>query len=99
MALIDTVIFSRSTTHATDIIAKLQNGDVTTAVAIGIPRDSFLEQVGQPPDEFAQEMIRPLVEKAALVDAINDAWLIIGILTAIAVLLVVFVRRTPRTGG
>ena len=94
LALIDTVIFSRSTTHASDIVAKLQDGDVTTAVAIGIPRDAFLEQVGQPPDEFAQEMVRPLVEKAALVDAINDAWMIIGILTAIAVLLVLFVRRT-----
>ncbi|MBB3860809.1 DHA2 family multidrug resistance protein [Novosphingobium hassiacum] len=97
LALIDTVIFSRSATHATDIVAKLQDGDVTTAVAIGIPRDSFLEQVGQPPDEFAQEMVRPLVEKAALVHAINDAWLIIGILTAIALLLVLFVRRAPRT--
>ena len=41
-------------------------------------------------------MVRPLVEKAALVHAINDAWLVIGGLTAIAVLLVLFVRRVPQ---
>lgn len=96
LALIDTVIFSRSATHADEIAAKLRDGDVTTAVDIGIPRDAFLEQVGQPPDEFAQEMVRPLVEKAALTDAINDAWFMIGILTALAVLLVLFVRRLPK---
>ena len=33
------------------------------------------------------------VEQAALVHAINDAWLLIGIVTALAMLLVVFVRR------
>jgi DHA2 family multidrug resistance protein len=96
LALIDTVIFSRSSTHATSIIAQLKAGNVSTAVGIGIPRDAFMEQLGQPPDEFTQEMIRPLVEKAALVHAINDAWMVIGILTAVAVLLMFFVRRIPR---
>ena len=96
LALIDTVIFSRSAAHASHIVAQLRAGDVTTAVGIGIPRAAFLEQLGQPPDEFTQEMVRPLVEKAALVHAINDAWLVIGGLTAIAVLLVLFVRRVPQ---
>ncbi len=94
LALIDTIIFSHSATNAADIAAKLEQGDVATAVRIGIPRDAFLEQVGQPPDEFVQEMVRPLVEKAALVDAINDAWLVIGMMTAIAVVLVFFVRKS-----
>ncbi len=97
LALIDTIIFSRSATHATDIVAQLRDGNVNTAVSIGIPRDAFLEQLGQPADEFTQEMIHPLVEKAALVHAINDAWMVIGILTAVAVLLVIFVRKMPRT--
>ena len=96
LALIDTIIFSRSAAHARHIAAQLRAGDVTTAVGIGIPRDAFLEQLGQPPDEFTQEMVRPLVEKAALVHAINDAWLAIGGLNVVAVLLVVFVRPMPR---
>jgi DHA2 family multidrug resistance protein len=96
LALIDTTIFSRSATYANAIAAQLRAGDVATAVRIGIPREAFLEQLGQPPDDFTQEMVRPLVEKAALVHAINDAWLLIGMLTALAVLLVLFVRRTAR---
>jgi DHA2 family multidrug resistance protein len=39
-------------------------------------------------------MVRPMVEKAALVQAINDAWLVIGALTALALVLVVFVRHS-----
>ena len=96
LALIDTIVFSRSATNATDIVARLQKGDVATAVGIGIPRDAYLAQLGKPPDEFTAEMVRPLVEKAALANAINDAWLVIGILTAVAVLLVIFVRRLPQ---
>ena len=93
LALIDTTIFSRAATYGSQIADQLRRGDVATAVSIGIPRDAFLEQVGTPPDDFAREMVRPLVEKAALVHAINDAWLQIGALTAIALLLVLFVDR------
>lgn len=93
LALIDTIIFSRSAVYATAIAAQLRAGDIATAVGIGIPRDAFVEQLGQPPDQFTEEMVRPLVEKAALVHAINDAWLLIGILTALAMLLVALVRR------
>jgi DHA2 family multidrug resistance protein len=93
LALIDTVIFTRSGTHSVRIVKALEGGDVATAVSIGIPRDAFMEQLGQPPDDFTREMVRPLVEKAALTDAINDAWLMIGLLTLLAVLLVALVRR------
>lgn len=95
LALIDTTIFSRAATYGARIVEELKAGNIETAVRIGIPRDAFLEQLGIPPDEFTQEMIRPLVERQALVEAINDAWLLIGVLTALAVLLVFFVRRIP----
>lgn len=95
LALIDTTIFSRAATHGATIVEELKAGDIATAVRIGIPRDAFIEQIGVPPDEFTQEMIRPLVEKQALVEAVNDAWLLIGVVTALAVILVFFVRRLP----
>lgn len=95
LALIDTTIFSRAATYGADIAAKLQAGSVETAVKIGIPRDAFLEQIGTPPDEFTEELVRPLVERQALVDAINDAWLLIGLMTVLAVLLVFLIRRVP----
>jgi DHA2 family multidrug resistance protein len=68
---------------------------LATAVKIGIPRDAFLEQRGQPLDEFATEMIRPLVEKASLVSSINAAWLMCGFMTALILVTLLFVKRTP----
>lgn len=97
LALIDTTIFSRAATAGTQIADKLRAGDVATAVGIGIPRDAFLEQRGQPLDEFATEMVRPLVEKAALVPAVNTAWLLCGVLTALAVATLFWVRRDVAT--
>lgn len=94
LALIDTTIFSRAATEGSRIADKLRAGDVATAVKIGIPRDTFLEQRGQPLDEFATEMIRPLVEKAALVPAVNAAWLLCGLLTGLMLFTLLFVKRT-----
>lgn len=99
LALIDTVIFSRTTVYGAAIAAQLRAGNVATAVGIGIPRDAFLEQMGQPPDEFTEEMVRPLVEKAALVHAINDAWLLIGLVTALAIALLLWVKRADAQTG
>lgn len=93
LALIDTTIFSRAATYGGKIVEELKAGNVETAVRIGIPRDAFIEQIGIPPDEFTEDLIRPLVERQALVEAINDAWLLVGVLTALALLLVFFVRR------
>ena len=98
LALIDTIIFSRSPHYAHLIEARLRAGDVATAVRIGIPRDAFLENLGEPIDDITTEMVRPLVEKAALVQALNDAWLAIGLFTVLALALVWLVRRnTPRS--
>ena len=93
LALIDTIIFSRSPYYAGLIEAKLRAGDLATAISIGIPRDAFLENLGEPVDDITTEMVRPLVEKAALTQAINDAWLAIGLITVAALLLVWLVRR------
>ena len=98
LALIDTIIFSRSPHYAHLIEARLRAGDVATAVRIGIPRDAFLENLGEPIDDITTEMVRPLVDKAALVQALNDAWLAIGLVTVAALLLVWLVRKTvPRS--
>ena len=96
LALVDTVIFSRAASEGRAIAAKLQAGDVATAVGIGIPRDAFLEQRGQPVDDFTMEMVRPLVEKAALVPAVNAAWALCGLLTAAALVAIRWVRRVDQ---
>jgi len=39
-------------------------------------------------------MLIPLVEKAALTQAINDAWLMIAVLTAVVLICIPFAKRS-----
>ena len=97
LALIDTVIFSRSGHIGRHIIERLKAGDADVAVSIGIPRDVFLSQAGQPLSPDVMEIVRPMVEKAALATAINDAWQLVSLLTLAALLLIPFVRSVQKT--
>jgi DHA2 family multidrug resistance protein len=97
LALIDTVIFSRGPTHASHIASALRGGDGDMAVAIGIPREAFAAMAQNPlahhpMDVASQRMVGVLVERAAMVSAINDAWALIAGLTAVSLLLLAFVR-------
>ena len=90
LALIDTVIYSRAPTHGAEIGQKLLEGDVATAKFVGIPLDLFTAQRFGPLDATSQMLLKPLIEKAALTVAINDAWAVIAILTAMALIALPF---------
>lgn len=92
LALIDTVIFSRSPVHADAIVAALQAGNVDTARMLGIPVNLFLMQVGRPVSPETVAALRPMVERAALTDAINDAWLLVALITVAALVLLPLAR-------
>ncbi len=94
LALIDTVIYGRSPVHARAIIARLQSGDVVTAKAVGIPIDMFVQHTG-PIDPFTRAALEPMVQKLALVHAINDAWWLVALLTFSALLILPFARVAP----
>ena len=93
LALIDTVIYSRSTLHGNDIVRKLMAGDVPTARFVGIPLDRFVAEGPGPIDVVRQALLQPLVEKAGLTLAINDAWMMIAALTMTVLFLIPFARR------
>ena len=93
-ALIDTVIYTRAPVHAADLLAKLQAGDAATAGFLGIPAAMIAAIPPGPLDSQMQAMLAPLLEKAALTAAINDAWLMIAVLTVAALLCVPFARAT-----
>jgi MFS transporter, DHA2 family, multidrug resistance protein len=93
LALIDTVIYTRSPAHAVAIMDKLQAGDIATAKFFGIPLDIFAARPDGPLNESARAMLRPLVEKAALVQAINEAWTMIAVLTVAALICIAFTRE------
>ncbi|MGO4854101.1 DHA2 family efflux MFS transporter permease subunit [Phaeovulum sp. W22_SRMD_FR3] len=98
LALIDTVIYSRGPVHAAALLAQLQAGDRATAAFIGIPADMMAALPAGPLDPASQSLLGPMLEKAALTSAINDAWLMIAVLTFAALLCVPFARRAQPGG-
>src|SRR5271165_6618567 len=81
LALIDTVIYGRAPVHGAAIVARLQAGDTDTAMRIGIPPDMWTMRPDGPIDADTQAMLQPLVDAAALAQAINDAWAMVAALT------------------
>jgi DHA2 family multidrug resistance protein len=95
LALIDTVIYTRSPVLGVSITERLQAGDIDTAKFVGIPVDMFLARHVSPLDDATQAMVQPLVERAALVQAINEAWTMVAVLTLAALLCVPFAKKAP----
>ncbi len=91
LALIDTVIYSRAPHHGAVLIEKLQMGDTTAAEFVGVPV-ALLPKAGDVPDASAQALLQPLIDKAALTMGINDAWLMLAIVTSIVMLFIPFAK-------
>jgi len=97
LALIDTIIYGRAPVWGNWIKDHLLKGDVKVAEAVGIPIDAFLAARGQPIDDDTRELLRPMVEKLALVHAINEAWLILGLITVVSMLSLYWVMGSKLT--
>ena len=93
LALIDTVIFGRAPVLGEAIGRRLKAGDVTVAPLVGIPAETVATAPTRTIDAALIETVRPLVERAALVEAINEAWLMLAVLTAAALLALPLVKR------
>jgi DHA2 family multidrug resistance protein len=95
IALIDTVIYGRAPVLGRAIVRRLQAGDAGTAKAVGIPLDLFRTQGRGPIDADTAAILRPMIDHLALARAIDEAWLLMAVLTALAVLSLPFaVART-----
>src|SRR5260370_40989197 len=81
LAMIDTVIYTRSPALGTAFTKKLEAGDLDPAKLVGIPLDMFMNRPTGPLEGSALAMVQSLVEKPALVQAINEAWLMLAVLT------------------
>ncbi|PSH61152.1 DHA2 family efflux MFS transporter permease subunit [Phyllobacterium sophorae] len=92
LALIDTVIYSRASTHGVDLANRLLAGDPQTAQFVGIPLDKLHGEGLAGFGAGAQAIFSPLVTKAALVESINDAWAMIALITLISLLVIPFAR-------
>jgi DHA2 family multidrug resistance protein len=93
IALIDSIIYGRAPVHARAIVDHLMAGDVATAKFVGIPLRLFVDRAPGPLDPITQSILEPMVNRAAFVQAMNDAWAVVAILTLTAVLSVPFARK------
>jgi DHA2 family multidrug resistance protein len=92
IALIDTIIYMRSEPLSQTLWARLQSGNTDTAAFIGAPLHVIAGHRGTF-DSDTTSLLDPLVQTAATVQALNEAWFIISMLTACGILILPFARR------
>jgi MFS transporter, DHA2 family, multidrug resistance protein len=92
IALIDTVIQSRTAGHAAALVTRLQAGDAAAARLVGLPTALFRGHAMGPVDEMTKAIIAPLVQRAALTQSLNESWQILAALFALALLMVPAIR-------
>jgi DHA2 family multidrug resistance protein len=95
IALIDTVIYTRAPEHARTLISRLSAGDLDAVKSLDIPADVLASALLDP---GKQAMLAPYIDKVAFVEAINDAWTLVALMTIAALVVVPLARRAPRPG-
>ena len=88
IAVVDTILSRRPAGHGAALAERLQAGSREAAAFVGLPLDRFDGSPLGPVDEATRAYVAPLVERAALVMAFNDAWLVLGIVFAMSLVLV-----------
>jgi DHA2 family multidrug resistance protein len=93
IALIDTIIYTRSEALGEKLLNGLEGGDLTAAEFVGAPMDIITSHHFGAFDADKTALLDPLVQTAGTVQAINEAWLLVAVLTACAIIAVPFARR------
>jgi DHA2 family multidrug resistance protein len=96
LALIDTVIYGRSPIYVERMVEKLKLGDIATGRLVGLPEGSL---TGRPPtdvDAGTVAVVQALVEKAALVTTVNQAWAMLAGFSVLGALGVLLIRPLPK---
>ena len=92
IALIDTLVETRTPGHADALVARLQAGDAVTARLVGLPTALFRGHAMGPVDPMTKAMIAPMVERAALAQSLNESWLVLAALFALALVMVPWIQ-------
>jgi DHA2 family multidrug resistance protein len=95
IALLDTVIFGRAGHHARALADRLMAGDREAAAFVGLPLKFFRGVPLTGVDSAAIDFARPLVEKAGLVMAINEAWALLTGFMVLGMLSLLLVPSAP----
>jgi DHA2 family multidrug resistance protein len=93
LALIDTLLYGRTPEIAERLAAALAQGDAAAAQRIGLPLDRFLAHVpGAPLEPHILSYVQAAVRRQATVEAINEAWLMVAVVTLAGTLAVLLCR-------
>ena len=92
IALIDTIVEQRTAGHANHIVDRLAAGDPDAALKVGLPVQYFHNTPMGNVDPMMRAFIEPMVQRAALVESFNEAWLAIGAIFLLSLVMVFFVR-------
>ena len=99
LAIIDTLIQQRMPIHIAALVERLQAGDPRTAQFVGLPLDQFTGRPMGPVDQATRDLIAPLVERAGLTLALNEAWLLLGGIILLSLIAVPFLSRQQSTAA
>ncbi len=99
LAAIDSLIYGRVPVVSTAILDRLKAGDVATAKAIGLPVDMFVAHAALPLDEGTRVLLSGYVKRAALTQAINEAWALLAFFAVAAIAALLFVRSRAFADG
>jgi hypothetical protein len=75
------------------------NLDMTTARAIGLDPGLFASGLSGPLTPNAEAYVRPMIEKAAFVWSVDDAWAMLAAFALLGVLVVPFAWRTKQASA
>jgi DHA2 family multidrug resistance protein len=89
IALIDTILYTRTHSHADALRLRLLSGDTTAATAIGLD-PTLLTNNFTSPTPAMEALVRPMIENTAFVWSVNDAWAMLAATAFLAVFLVPF---------
>lgn len=95
IALIDTILTERTDGHVTHLVTRLQAGDPGAAKLVGLPVNLFHNHAMGAIDPVTRMLIEPMVRRAALTQSCNEAWLALGALFLLALLLVPSIMKPP----
>jgi DHA2 family multidrug resistance protein len=96
IAMIDTLMTTRTENHAAAIGARLQAGDASAALLVGLPTATFHGHDMGPVDPITRAIVAPLVERTALTQSLNEGWFLLAALFVLALFAVPLVRSPKR---
>jgi DHA2 family multidrug resistance protein len=94
IGVVDTVVNIRPHAIASRLLDELVKGNAATAAFVGIPRDLLagVDLAHADPGDIA--FVKPIIARAAATAAFNEAWIVIGGILVLALLLAPFLKRS-----